>query len=146
MEKTIIAIDPGTKHWGITIFKGKDIVFLSVKSFSTRGSAKQRTKVAKLVFLSLFDKYVPDILVIEKPFAFWIKQSKFLIKIIEEIKNSARMQRMKVCEYLPETVRKTVCNDDSASKTEMAEIICSTTYYPDLKAFLRPKRIFRKNY
>ncbi len=135
MTKTIIAINPGTRYWGISIFQGRDLVTFAVKTFADRGSVKHRTKAAKLAFLSLFDKYVPDILVIEKPFCFWSKQSRFLSKITEEIRNSARMQRMKVCEYSPKTVRKVICNDENAKKTDTAKIICSANYYPELEIF-----------
>lgn len=78
MEKTIIAIDPGTRHWGVTVFQGKDIVISMVKTFSTEGSVKDRTKAAKMALLNLFDKYILDILVIEKPFFFGANNPGFL--------------------------------------------------------------------
>lgn len=138
MGKTIIAIDPGTRYWGVTVFKGKEIVVSTVKTFPAKGSVKHRTKAAKLAFLSLFDKYVFDILVIEKPFTFWSKQSRFLNKIIEEIKNSAKRQGMKVYEYSPETVRKIVCNDGNASKKDEAKAVC--LFYPELRIYLNQNR------
>jgi Holliday junction resolvasome RuvABC endonuclease subunit len=144
MDKTIIAIDPGTRYWGITIFQGRDIVISFVKTFSTKGSVKYRTKVAKLAFLSLFDKYVLDILVIEKPFAFWSKQSKFLDRIIEELKASAKKKGMKVCEYSPRTIKKAICNDENASKRDAAKVICSI--YPELKINLNQDKRCKEIY
>lgn len=144
MEKTIIAIDPGTRFWGITVFQGKNILISTVKTFSTQGSVKHRTKAAKIAFLSLFDQYVFDILVIEKPFFFWSKQSNLLNKIIEEIKDSARKQGMKVYEYSPRTVRKAVCNDGNASKKEAAKAVC--LFYPELKIFLNQDRRYKEIY
>jgi Holliday junction resolvasome RuvABC endonuclease subunit len=135
MDKTIIAIDPGTRYWGVSIFKGRDRVLSIVKTFSTKGSAKHRQQEAKLAFLSIFDKYVPDILVIEKPFVFWSKQSKLLNKIIEELKTSAKKKGMKVCEYSTKTVRKVVCNDEDASKKDLAKNICLV--HPEMKAFFK---------
>ena len=144
MEKTIIAIDPGTRYWGVTVFKGMEIVISTVKTFSTKGSVKHRTKAAKMAFLSLFDQYVFDILVIEKPFPFWSEQSRLLNKIIEEIKNSARKQGMKVYEYSPRTVRKAVCNDGNNSKREAAQAVC--LFYPELKIYLNQDRRYKEIY
>jgi crossover junction endodeoxyribonuclease RuvC len=144
MNKTIIAIDPGARYWGVTIFKDRDIVFSTVKNFSTKGSAKHRLQEAKLAFLSIINKYVLDILVIEKPFFFWSKQSKLLNKIVEELKSTAKHKKMKVFEYSPRTVRKAVCNDGNASKRDAAKIVCSI--YPDMKIFLRQNRKYKETY
>ncbi len=144
MENIVIAIDPGTRHWGITIFCGREIVITMVKTFSTKGSVKDRTQKAKMAFLSLFDKYVLDILVIEKPFFFWSKQSRFLNGIIEEVKKSAKKQGMKVYEYSPRTARKAVCNDGNAGKKDAAKIICSI--YPELKGYLNQDRRCKEIY
>ena len=144
MEKTIIAIDPGTRYWGVAIFQGRDLVVPMVKTFTEKGSVQHRSKVAKMTFLSLFDKYVPDILVIEKPFPFWSKQSKFLNGIIEAIKDSAENQGMKVREYSPKTARKAVCNNENAGKREAAEKICSM--YSELKGYLNQDTRGKDNY
>jgi len=144
MEKTIIAIDPGTRYWGITVFKGNSIVISTVKTFSTKGSARHRLQEAKLAFLSIFDKYVLDILVIEKPFAFWSKQSKLLNKIIEEMKTSAKKKGMKVVEYSPRTARKVVCNDENASKRDVAKIAC--LIYPEMKTFFKQDKRYKEVY
>ena len=142
MYKAIIAIDPGTRFWGITIFSGRDIMLSIVKTFSNKGSVNRRTAEAKLAFLSIFDKYVPDILVIEKPLPIWIKQSKFLARIISELKTSAKERGMEVCEYTQRTVRKAVCNDENATKKEVAKNICLK--YPEMKTFLEQDNPYKK--
>lgn len=144
MDKMIIAIDPGTRYWGITIFQGRNIILSVVKTFSTKGSARHRTAEAKLAFLSIFDKYVPDILVIEKPFAIWSKQSKFLNRIIQELKYSAKKQGMKVCEYSPKTVRKIVCDDENASKRDATKTIC--LMYPEMKTIFKQDKRYKETY
>jgi len=143
--KTIIAIDPGTRYWGITVLESKNIVISIVKTFKTKGSTKHRIQEAKNVFLSLLDKYVPHILVIEKPFYFWSKQSNCLNKIIEELKNTAKKQKMKVYVYSPRTVRKAVCNDGNTSKQDAAKVICSV-YYPELKIYLNQNKKYKEIY
>ena len=144
MEKTIIAIDPGSRYWGVTIFKGRDIVLPMVKTFPTNGPLSHRLKRAGKAFLSLSDKYVPDILVIEKPFYFWSRQSKYLDKIIEEIKLSAKKRGMKIYEYSPMTVKKVISNEENVDKNDIATIICSI--YPDLKMFLNQDKRSKEIY
>jgi Holliday junction resolvasome RuvABC endonuclease subunit len=135
MNKTIIAIDPGTRYWGVTIFQDTHINLSIVKTLSVKGSVKHRAAEAKLAFLSIFDKYVPDILVIEKPLPHWIKQSKVLFRIIDELKTSAKQRGIKVCGYSPKTVKEVVCGDENAGKREIAEAIC--LIYPEMKPFLK---------
>jgi Holliday junction resolvasome RuvABC endonuclease subunit len=143
--KTIIAIDPGTRYWGVTVLEGKDIVISIVKTFPTKGTTKHRILEAQKFFLSLAGKYAPHILVIEKPFFFWSKQSNCLNKIIEEVKDSAKKHKMKVYEYSPRTVRKSVCNDGNTNKQDAAKVICSS-YYPELKIYLNQNKKYKEIY
>ncbi len=144
MTKTIIAVDPGTRYWGVTIFRGEDIVVSVVKVFSTKGSSRKRLSEIKRVFSSLIEDYTPDILVIEKPFFFWSKQSRLLNVFIEEIKSAARKRKMKIYEFSPRTARKIVCGNGNASKRDMAKIICSI--YPELKVRLNQDRRYKEIY
>ncbi len=144
MTKTIIAVDPGTRYWGVTVFRGEDIAVSLVKVLSTKGSSRKRLNEIKKVFSSLIEDYAPDILVIEKPFFFWSKQSRLLNVFIEEIKSASRKEKMKVYEFSPRTVRKAVCGNGNATKKDMAKIICSI--YPELKIRLNQDRRYKEIY
>lgn len=144
MKKTIIAIDPGTRYWGVTVFRGEDIIVSVVKVLSTKGSPRKRLKEVKRVFSSLLEDYAPDILVMEKPFFFWSKQSRLLNVFIEEIKSLAKKEKMKICDFSPRTVRKAVCGNGNASKKDMAKLICSI--YPELKIRLNQDRRYKEIY
>lgn len=144
MRKTIIAIDPGTRFWGVTVFRGEDILVSVVKILSTKGSPRKRLNEVKRVFSSLLEDYAPDVLVLEKPFLFWSKQSHLLNVLIEEIKSLARREKMKVFEFSPRTVRKAVCGNGNASKKDMAKLICSI--YPELKIRLNQDRRYKEIY
>lgn len=144
MRKTIIAIDPGTRFWGVTVFRGEDIIVSMVKILSTKGSPRKRLSEVKRVFSSLLEDYAPDVLVLEKPFLFWSKQSHLLNVLIEEIKSLARKDKMKIFELSPRTVRKAVCGNGNASKKEAAQIICSI--YPELKIRLNQDRRYKEIY
>lgn len=144
MTKRIIAIDPGTRYWGVAVFRGKDIEASLVKVLSTKGSPRKRLEEVKDIFSSLIEKYAPHILVIEKPFFFWSKQSRFLDVVIEEIKCLAGKEKMKIYEFSPRTVRKAVCGNGNATKQDMAKIICSI--YPELKIHLNQDRRYKEIY
>jgi len=143
-EERIISIDPGTKYCGVSVFQGKEIVVSLVKTLSARGSVGKRREEVKKVFSSLIKDYAPDILVMEKPFFFWSKQSKFLDAMVEEVKGLARKEKMKIYEFSPRTVRKIVCGNGNASKKEAAQIICSL--YPELKIYLNQDRRYKELY
>lgn len=144
MTKTILAIDPGTRYWGVTVFRGEEIIVSLVRTLSTKGAPRKRLEEVKKVFSSLIGDYAPDILVMEKPFFFWSKQSRFLDVVIEEIKCLARKEKMKIYEFSPRTVRKVVCNDGNASKKDAARIVCSL--YPELKIYLNQDRRYKEIY
>jgi len=135
MRKRIVSLDPGTKYWGVAVFKGEDIIVSLVKVLSTKGSPRRRLEKVKRVFSSLIEDYAPEVLVLEKPFFFWSKQSRFLDVVIEEIKCLTRKEKIKIYEFSPKTVRKIVCGKGNATKKDMAQIICSI--YPELKIYLK---------
>ncbi|OHB04852.1 MAG: hypothetical protein A3B16_01430 [Candidatus Zambryskibacteria bacterium RIFCSPLOWO2_01_FULL_45_43] len=144
MTKTIIAVDPGTRYWGVTVFRGTAIILSMVKILSTKGSPRKRLEEVKRIFSSLINDYAPKVLVIEKPFFFWSKQSRFLDVVIEEIKCLARKRKMKIYEFSPRTARKIVCGNGNASKKDMAKLICSI--YPELKIRLNQDRRYKEIY
>jgi len=144
MIKTIIAVDPGTRFWGVTVFRGEDIIVSLVKVLSTKGSPRKRLEEVKRVFSSLLEDYAPDVLVLEKPFLFWSKQSHLLNVLIEEIKSLARKEKMKIYELSPRTVRKAVCGNGNASKKDMAMVV--STIYPELKIRLNQDRRYKEIY
>ncbi len=128
----------------MTIFRGEDIVVSVVKVLSTKGSPRKRLEEVKRVFSSLINDYAPKVLVIEKPFFFWSKQSRFLDVVIEEIRCLARKRKMKIYEFSPRTARKIVCGNGNATKKDMAKVICSI--YPELRIYLNQNRRYKEIY
>ncbi len=126
----ILAIDPGTRYWGIAIFEGRKIKISMVKVLTANHSPANRLKEAREVFYSLLEDYSPNVFVLEKPFFFWSKQAHFLDTLVDEIKDMARKKRISFHEYSPRTVRKVVCGNGNASKKDMAKFL--TLIYPEL--------------
>jgi len=143
MKNTIIAIDPGTRFLGVTIFSEGRIVLAGVKTLGTGNSRKKKLARVGKIFLSMVENSEADILVLEKPQVFWIRQSRLLDAVINEIKRLAREKNLRIYEFSPLTVRKTICGDASATKRDLADIVCRA--YPDLKR-LDQERPSRKLY
>jgi Holliday junction resolvasome RuvABC endonuclease subunit len=143
-EQTIIAIDPGTRYWGVAIFRDNTLKSSLVKVLKTNGSPRKRLDEVRKIFISLLNSYEPDILVLEKPFFFWSKQSRFLDVVVEEVKTLAKKNKMKVYEYSPRTARKVVCGNGNASKKDTAKLLA--TFYPDLYVYLNQDRKYKDRY
>lgn len=144
MTRKILSIDPGTRFWGVTVFNGEEIATAMVKVLFGGNSRRQRLDEVRKMFLSLVEDYAPDVLAIESPLVLWTKQSRFLGLVIEEIKCLAKKERMRIYEYSPFTIRKTICGDVGATKMDAAETICRV--YPELKIHLNQERQSRKLY
>jgi len=144
MIKTILSVDPGTRYCGIAVFKGEKIMVSMVKILSANGSSKKRLEEVRKVFSTLIGNYAPDVLAIEEPLSFWTKQSRFLDVVINEIKCLAKKQRIKVYNFSPLAVRKTICGNDRATKKNVAELVSSI--YPELKNRLNQDRRSKELY
>jgi Holliday junction resolvasome RuvABC endonuclease subunit len=144
MTKNILSLDPGTRFWGVSIFKGNEIAAAMIKVLAGGNSPRKRLEEVRKIFLSLTADYAPDVLVIEKPFPFWSRQSRFLDMVIDEIKYLARKEKIKIYEYSPRTVRKIICGNASSTKKDVAKLVCSI--YPELEIHLNQDRKSRETY
>ncbi|OGF27502.1 hypothetical protein A2242_04915 [Candidatus Falkowbacteria bacterium RIFOXYA2_FULL_47_9] len=143
MRKRIIAVDPGARHCGVTIFHGSDIMVSMVRNFQAK-AYKDRIKEVRKVFLSFMGNYAPSVIVIEKPFFFWSERSKYLTGVVNEIKRLSKNAGMEIYEYSPRTVRKAICDDGNATKQDEAKVVYSA--YPELKIYLKQDKKYKEIY
>ncbi len=143
-SQRILAIDPGTRFWGWAVLRDEELYDCGVRTLKTNGSPRVRLSEAKKVFSRLLENHAPHILVLEKPFFFWSKQSNLLNVIIEELKNMAKKKKIKVFEFSPRTVRKNVCGDGNATKRDMAKVLAMQ--FPDLAVRLNQDRKYKDRY
>ncbi len=144
MNTSILTIDPGSRFWGVSVFSGGEIMLWKVLNLSTKDSPGNRLSQVRRVFLSLVKKHTPRILIIKKPYRFWEKQSPNLQKVIEEIMRLARKNKIKIVEFSPDQVRKTLCQNEHASKDEIAQIVAR--HQPEFKDFLIQSRTYKDRY
>ncbi len=124
MSTTILTIDPGTRFWGICLFFGEEIVLWKVRNLSTKDSSqKVRLSDAGKIFLSLCKKYNPDVVILKRPYVFWERQSLGLGKITNEIKRLATKNGIRIREFSGKDIRKSLCQKEVSTKTEIVEAI-----------------------
>ena len=124
--------------------EGKKLCHSEVKILKTRGSPKKRLEEGRRIVSDLIKDYRVQVLVIEKPFFFWSKQSNLLNILVEEIKFLAKKKKIKVYEFSPRTVRKSVCGNGNATKKDMAKFLASI--YPELRIRLNQNRRYKEIY
>jgi Holliday junction resolvasome RuvABC endonuclease subunit len=142
--KKVLAIDPGTRYWGIAVFRDEKLSESMVKVLTANHSPANRLKEAKKVFASLIEDFEPETLVLEKPFFFWSKQAHFLDTLVDELKSLARKQKMAFYQYSPRTVRKVVCGNGNTTKKEMAKFL--TSLYPSLIIHFKQEKRYKELY
>ena len=134
----IMTIDPGTLYWGVSVFSGRNLHALFLKNLSEKGSPENRLPKVRAIFLCLTRKYAPQVLIVKKPREAWKKQSRYLHKIIEEIKRLSQKGGIRVIEFSPKTIRKVLCQDEQATREDMAQAIGE--FCPELKEYLNRDR------
>ena len=135
MIKTILCVDPGTRHCGVAVFKDEDIVVAQVKTLFTDGSSGKRIKEVRKIFSSLIEDHAPNILAIERPLVSRSKQAKLQDAIINEIKRLGKEEKIKIYEFSALAVRKIICGKSNAAKKDVAEKV--SLIYPELKNSLK---------
>jgi len=135
IQSKILAIDPGTRHMGVAVLDGSDLVFATVKVVKDKqmSSAEALEKTEKII-AHLIATYSPNILAIEKTFFVQSKRSSLLNVMTEEIKKQARNKKLQVYDYAPTKVRKFICKDGKATKMKAASIIVNK-HYPWLRRY-----------
>ncbi len=132
----ILAIDPGARHLGVAVLEGSDLIYATVKNVKDQPKAP-REKISKIekIIARLIDTYRPDILAIEKTLTVQLKSSPLITPLTRAIKKQATSKKLTISEYVPQAVRKFICEDSKATKLKTASVI-TEKYYPWLKPYL----------
>ena len=134
----ILAIDPGLEEIGFALFQDRELVRYGVKRL--RGSKMPGSLFSKgqTILRDLIQKSTPDVLVLEKPSHELRRKSKVFCDLINHTKALARIYKIKVYEYNPDTARERVFSERKPTKKHVAELIAS--YYPELSQYVPVKR------
>src|SRR5438128_2576814 len=67
-ERTILAIDPGTRYMGVAVLEGHRLIYHGVKTMLNRTSPEQILREGKKAVDRLIRDFTPDLFAIERTF------------------------------------------------------------------------------
>lgn len=140
----ILAIDPGSRDFGYARFTGYRIDDANAKSLRRPGEKADPVKVFKRMFRLLLTEHSPNVLVIEKCGLAGTCQHRALAACIAHVRATAKRENIRLYEFAPTTIKKTVSGYGHATKVALAKILCQQ--YPELKAYRGQKFHWRERF
>ena len=143
-RERILCIDPGTREMGIAVLEDTELIYYGVRTLKKKRPASVLLRETRRIISRLIDDYGIKRLIIEKTFFNRNKNVSNLIVMADEIKALAKKRKLKVTEYAPKTVRKSICQDGKATKREVSKVISAR--YPELNIYLTQDRKWKVKY
>jgi Holliday junction resolvasome RuvABC endonuclease subunit len=126
----ILAVDPGTRHMGIAVLEGTELIYYGVKSFRDKRPADALIRATRKTLQRLIVAYEPDTLAYEKTFFVQGKASALLHVQEAEIRRVGQGAGLAVVGYAPTRVRHLLCEDGRATKVIVADLLAKR--FPEL--------------
>jgi Holliday junction resolvasome RuvABC endonuclease subunit len=143
-SQRILAIDPGTRHVGIAVLQGSDLVYHGVLTMPHHRALEAVRRNTKALLDQLLHDFRPTVLVVEGNSIGSNRARSPLHEVVSEIRKAGRRERVEVVTRSAGTVKKLLTGNGRASKTEVARA-CARSY-PQLKAYLRQTAKWRARY
>lgn len=140
----ILAIDPGTREMGVAVLNGDDLDYYGVKTITDRKSPSAILLQGSQIVYRLIGMHRPRILAIERPFLGYGNRSATLVALGREIVKLATNIGLEVREIGPKTVKKLVAGSGSATKRDLAKVLCSK--FPELQIYLGQTHKYKDKY
>lgn len=131
----ILAIDPGTRYFGVAVLDGADLIYYGVKDLTDKRPADTLLRATREVILDLVRDHRPSVLAHEKSFYAQSKNSALLQVQEAEIKRVGAAAGLPVVGYSPARVRKLLCRDGRATKQRVADALVRR--FPELMRYRR---------
>ncbi len=140
----ILAIDPGTRHIGIAVLQGSDLVYHGVVTMPYRRSLETVRRNTRVLLHELLEDFRPTVLAVEGNSIGSKRARTPLHAVVSETKRIGRQERVEVVTMTASTVKKFVTGNGRATKEEVARAVAR--FYPELKAYLRQTAKWRARY
>jgi crossover junction endodeoxyribonuclease RuvC len=140
----ILAIDPGTRHIGIAVLQGPDLVYHGVLTMPYRRAPEAVRRNTRVLLRQLLGDFRPTVLAVEENSIGSNRARSLLHAVVSETQKIGRRERIEVVSKTASTVKKLVTGNGRASKEEVARA-CARCY-PELKAYLRQTAKWRTQY
>ena len=142
--RKILAIDPGTREMGFAVLIGNELEHYGVKTITDRASPSSILLQGRQIVYRLITLHRPAMLAMERPFMGYGNRSATLVALGREITKLGLDIGLEVMEINPKTVKKAVAGDGSATKKDVAKILCSR--FPELRIHLEQTHKYKESY
>lgn len=132
-QTKILAIDPSTKHIGVAVLSGVELIYFGVKTIRQRQSKSEVLRQARQIISRLIADHQPNYIALEKA-SVNQQGSRLWAAVVREIKTIPKAQDLPVFEYAPASVRKQICQSAKATKKMVAEKLAGR--YSELRQYL----------
>jgi Holliday junction resolvasome RuvABC endonuclease subunit len=129
---------------GVAVLCGQDLEFYGVKTITQRSSPSSILAQTRRIIRKLIQLHNPEVLAIERPFIGYGNRSTLLVVVSREIQQLARKQGLEVIDVNPKTAKKVIAGNGSATKRDVARILCSR--YPELRIYLGQTHKYKEKY
>lgn len=134
---TILALAPGTRHLGVAVLAGQELVYFAIKSFPGKKSAPTFLPQVAASLTKIIRRYRPNVLAIEETYYAQARSSLLLAALISSLRILGRKHRLRNERILPTEVKRYFC---SAKPTRRNLAEAMTLRYTFLATFLRQHR------
>src|SRR5216683_8074541 len=135
--KTILALAPGTRHLGVAVLAGRELIYFGVKSFPGKKIASTFLPQVAAALTPIIHRYRPNVLAIQETYYAQARSSLFLSHLISSLQLLARKHRLHNERILPTEVKRYFCIS-SPTRRHLAEAMILR--YTFLATFLRKHR------
>ena len=129
----LVAIDPGMRKIGLASFEDEKLTDYIVRDIPAARSVRDRLQSLEQVLNRYLDEKQPTQIALEKTTFSSATQNGLLVLAYYKILALARRRRIPVYEYVPISIRKTVCGNGHATKQDVMKILVSR--FPELRVF-----------
>jgi len=135
--KTILALAPGTRHLGVAVLAGRELIYFGVKSFPGKKFASTFLPQVAAALTAVIRRYRPNVLAIEEAYYAQARSSLLLPSLISSLQILGRKHRLHNERILPTEVKRYFCIG-KPTRRRLAEAM--SLRYTFLATFLRQHR------
>lgn len=141
-KRSVLAIDPGHRAFGMAHFVGSQLADFGVKSL--RRAGRTNTAVLKEVMVRMVKEKRPDLIALAlNTIAIGGGRDPLMI-VMQQLQQFAVEHGKPVYGFVAGTVKEAVCGDGRATRRSIAEAV--TAQFPELRAYVSADRRWRERY
>ena len=141
-SKRLVSIDPGVNNLGLATFEGTKLIDYNVKVIPYAPSVRGRIQGIEEVLSRYLNEKQPQAIAVEKTAFSSATNNGLLVLAYYKILAIAKRNKLPVYEYMPLSIRKSVCGDGHATKSDVMKVLIRK--YPELRLFAGANRRWKE--